>query len=77
MKRPAGNYSITLDHFADCRAEQVWMFATHGTRCPSEPEIMEMLRLTDLQDQIVNNHESRNSECDVFLDAETDTIELR
>ncbi|XP_076302732.1 multiple inositol polyphosphate phosphatase 1-like [Lasioglossum baleicum] len=45
----------------NCRAEQVWMFATHGTRCPSEPEIMEMLRLTDLQDQIVNNHESRNN----------------
>ncbi|XP_017753795.1 PREDICTED: multiple inositol polyphosphate phosphatase 1-like [Eufriesea mexicana] len=45
----------------NCRAEQVWMFATHGTRCPTEPEIMEMLKLTDLQDQIVNNHESRNN----------------
>lgn len=47
-------------NFIDCRAEQVWMLATHGTQCPSQAEIIQMLTLTELQTQIINNHESRN-----------------
>ncbi|CAK9816946.1 Multiple inositol polyphosphate phosphatase 1 [Anthophora quadrimaculata] len=45
----------------NCHAEQVWMLATHGTQCPSEMEITEMLTLTELQNQIINNHETRNN----------------
>ncbi|KAK9307432.1 hypothetical protein QLX08_002243 [Tetragonisca angustula] len=45
----------------NCRAEQVWMFATHGTRCPSEAETIEMHKLTELQSQIINNHEVRSN----------------
>ncbi|CAL7933072.1 unnamed protein product [Xylocopa violacea] len=45
----------------NCHAEQIWMFATHGTQCPTEAEITEMLTLTELQSQIINNHEARNN----------------
>lgn len=43
------------------QAEQVWMLATHGTRCPSAEEITEMVGLTEIQSQILNNHESRGN----------------
>ncbi|XP_076292220.1 multiple inositol polyphosphate phosphatase 1-like isoform X1 [Lasioglossum baleicum] len=45
----------------NCRAEQVWMLATHGTRCASRMEILEMISLTEVQSQIINNHESRGN----------------
>ncbi|KAK1130113.1 hypothetical protein K0M31_019797 [Melipona bicolor] len=45
----------------NCRAKQVWMLATHGTRCPSEAETIEMHKLTEFQSQIINNHEVRNN----------------
>ncbi|XP_015439149.1 PREDICTED: multiple inositol polyphosphate phosphatase 1-like [Dufourea novaeangliae] len=45
----------------NCHAEQVWMLGTHGTRCPTEMEITEMLSLTEIQSQIINNHESRGN----------------
>ncbi|XP_043599293.1 multiple inositol polyphosphate phosphatase 1-like isoform X2 [Bombus pyrosoma] len=45
----------------NCHAEQIWMFATHGTRCPSETEDIEMQKLTELQNQIISNHEVRNN----------------
>ncbi|XP_017882163.1 multiple inositol polyphosphate phosphatase 1-like [Ceratina calcarata] len=44
-----------------CRPRQIWMFATHGTQCPTKDEISEMVKLTELQDQIINNHETRNN----------------
>lgn len=47
--------------FADCHAEQVWMLITHGTRCPLREEDAKMLELTEIQSQIINNHESRGS----------------
>lgn len=43
------------------------MFATHGTRCPSETEDIEMQKLTKLQKQIISNHEVENSEFDTFF----------
>ncbi|XP_033335973.2 multiple inositol polyphosphate phosphatase 1 [Megalopta genalis] len=45
----------------NCEAEQVWVLATHGTRCASKSEITEMLSLTEVQSQIINNHESRGN----------------
>ncbi|XP_043251375.1 multiple inositol polyphosphate phosphatase 1-like [Colletes gigas] len=45
----------------NCQAEQIWMLATHGTRCPSEMEIADMLTLTEIQSQIINNHETRKN----------------
>lgn len=51
-----------LINLTDCRAEQVWMLGTQGTQCPSQTEISEMLALTEIQGQIINNHEARNSE---------------
>ncbi|XP_076234687.1 multiple inositol polyphosphate phosphatase 1 [Calliopsis andreniformis] len=45
----------------NCQAEQIWMLATHGTRCPLPEEITEMVALTEIQSQIVNNHESRGN----------------
>ncbi|XP_003699822.2 multiple inositol polyphosphate phosphatase 1 [Megachile rotundata] len=44
----------------NCHAEQVWMLATHGTQCASQTEITRMLELTEVQAQILNNHESRD-----------------
>ncbi|XP_053996566.1 multiple inositol polyphosphate phosphatase 1-like [Hylaeus anthracinus] len=45
----------------NCEAAQIWMVATHGTRCPSTVEIAEMLTLTEIQSQILNNHETRRN----------------
>ena len=45
----------------NCHAEQVWMLVTHGTRCPLREEDAEMLALTEIQSQIINNHESRGN----------------
>jgi hypothetical protein len=39
---------------------QIWMLAAHGTRCPSLDEINEIVSLTDIKEQILNNHEVRN-----------------
>lgn len=43
------------------------MFATHGTRCPSETEDIEMQKLTKLRDHIISNHEVQNSEFVIFF----------
>lgn len=43
------------------------MLVTHGTRCSSESEIIEMLKLKDFQKEIINNHEIRNSEYNFFI----------
>ncbi|KAG9429538.1 multiple inositol polyphosphate phosphatase 1 [Apis mellifera carnica] len=45
----------------NCQAKQIWMLVTHGTRCSSKSEIMEMLKLKDFQKEIINNHELRNN----------------
>lgn len=45
----------------NCHAEQVWMLAAHGTRCPSVAEDIEMLSLTEFQGQIIHNHETRGN----------------
>lgn len=39
---------------------QMWMLVTHGTRCPSLNEIDKIVDLTNLKEQILNNHEIRN-----------------
>lgn len=44
----------------NCRPMQMWMLVTHGTRCPSLNEIDEIVNLTNLKEQILNNHEIRN-----------------
>ncbi|KAH0950688.1 hypothetical protein HN011_001250 [Eciton burchellii] len=44
----------------NCRPMQIWMLAAHGTRCPSLDEINEIVSLTDIKEQILNNHEVRN-----------------
>lgn len=54
------------------------MFATHGTRCPSRAEIIEMHKLTNLQSQIIANHEDRSSEYfsfSFFLSSRNETNE--
>lgn len=43
------------------------MLVTHGTRCSSKSEIMEMLKLKDFQKEIINNHELRNSEYNFLI----------
>lgn len=45
----------------NCYPAQVWMLATHGTRCPSSDEITRMLSLTDLKNLIISNHETRGN----------------
>lgn len=46
----------------NCRPKQIWILATHGTRCPTRDEIGDMLKLTESQiSQIVSNHETRNN----------------
>nr|XP_031837082.1 multiple inositol polyphosphate phosphatase 1-like [Nomia melanderi] len=45
----------------NCEAKQVWMLATHGTRCATKMEISEMLSLTEIQNQIINNHDTRGN----------------
>lgn len=52
---------IRFQDVPNCHAEQVWMLATHGTQCPSVVEIAEMLSLTEIQNQILNNHETRGN----------------
>lgn len=42
-----------------CRPVQIWMLATHGTRCPSMHEIDEIVSLNNLKEQILQNHEER------------------
>ncbi|XP_014471719.1 PREDICTED: multiple inositol polyphosphate phosphatase 1-like [Dinoponera quadriceps] len=44
----------------NCRPVQMWMLAAYGTRCPTLHEIDEINALTDLREQIVHNHETRN-----------------
>lgn len=43
----------------NCQPVQIWMLAAHGTRCPTVDEIQEIVALTDLKEQILNNHETR------------------
>ncbi|KAG5344462.1 MINP1 phosphatase, partial [Acromyrmex heyeri] len=43
----------------NCRPVQIWMLATHGTRCPSIQEIDKIVSLTELKEQILQNHEER------------------
>lgn len=43
----------------NCRPVQIWMLAAHGTRCPTIDEINNIVALTDLKEQILNNHETR------------------
>ncbi|KYN12703.1 Multiple inositol polyphosphate phosphatase 1 [Trachymyrmex cornetzi] len=43
----------------NCRPVQIWMLATHGTRCPTVQEIDKIVSLTELKEQILQNHEER------------------
>lgn len=43
----------------NCQPVQIWMLAAHGTRCPTVDEIHKIVSLTDLKEQIINNHETR------------------
>lgn len=43
----------------DCRPVQIWMLAAHGTRCPTTHEIDKIVSLTNLKEQILQNHEER------------------
>ncbi|XP_043785464.1 multiple inositol polyphosphate phosphatase 1-like [Apis laboriosa] len=54
-------YKDRLQSVPNCQAKQIWMLVTHGTRCPSKSEIIEMVKLKDFQNQIINNHELRNN----------------
>ncbi|XP_011157192.1 multiple inositol polyphosphate phosphatase 1 isoform X2 [Solenopsis invicta] len=52
----------------DCRPVQIWMLAAHGTRCPTMQEIHSIRSLTDLKEQIVQNHEGQGHLCGRDLD---------
>lgn len=43
----------------NCRPIQFWMLSRHGTRFPETKTIHTMQRMSDLRDQIINNHEIR------------------
>ncbi|XP_011630636.1 multiple inositol polyphosphate phosphatase 1-like isoform X2 [Pogonomyrmex barbatus] len=43
----------------NCRPIQIWMLAAHGTRCPTSEEIGKIVSLTNLKEQILQNHEKR------------------
>ncbi|XP_071565905.1 multiple inositol polyphosphate phosphatase 1-like isoform X2 [Temnothorax nylanderi] len=43
----------------NCRPVQIWMLAAHGTRCPTMHEIDKIVSLTNLKEQILQNHEER------------------
>lgn len=46
----------TIPH---CRPVQIWMLAAHGTRCPNMHEIEKIVSLTNLKEQIIQNHDTR------------------
>ncbi|XP_018052894.1 PREDICTED: multiple inositol polyphosphate phosphatase 1-like [Atta colombica] len=50
---------IRFQTLPNCRPVQIWMLATHGTRCPSIQEIDKIVSLTELKEQILQNHEER------------------
>lgn len=48
--------------YVDCRPQQIWMLARHGARYPTAETTTKLLELTNLRDQILNNHENRKGE---------------
>ncbi|XP_039290995.1 multiple inositol polyphosphate phosphatase 1 [Nilaparvata lugens] len=45
----------------NCTPKQVWILARHGTRYPSQEEIVKLRNLLKLRDIIVRNHEERRT----------------